>query len=119
MKVSVELFISSSSVYCSSVVQIFSGTCHKLVQTSYSSGTMLDGGSLATYSSQHVGRHSSSISHHKGSHCGCFSRLSDQGSANAAFNPLAAQRYVLHRQGFSSLVCQAVVGETQVSTMKV
>ena len=30
-----------------------------------SSGTMLDGGSLAPHSSQHVGRHSSAVSHHK------------------------------------------------------
>ena len=35
-----------------------------------------------------------------------------QGSAISAFNPLAAQRCVLHGQGFSSSVHQAVVGTT-------
>ena len=30
-----------------------------------SGGTMLDGGSLASHSSQHVGRHSLAVSHHK------------------------------------------------------
>ena len=40
----------------SSVVQFSSGTCYKSVQISHSSGTMLDGGSLASHSSQHVGR---------------------------------------------------------------
>ena len=34
------------------------------------------------------------------------------------FNPLAAQRYVLGRQGYSSSVCQAVVGATRASTAK-
>ena len=51
-------------------------------QTFDSGGTMLDGGSLA--------------------HCGFLSRPHAQGFAISAFNPLAAQRYVLHRQGFSS-----------------
>ena len=36
--------------------------------------------------------------------------LNAEVSATAAFNPLAAQRYVLHRQGFSSSACQVVVG---------
>ena len=60
---------------------------------------MLDGGSLASYSSQHVGRHSLVLSHHKRSHCGGFGRPCAQGSAIVTFNPLAAQRCVLHRQG--------------------
>ena len=45
--------------------------------------------------------------------------LGAQGSAIPAFNPFAAQRCVLHRQGFSSSVCQAVVRVTWVSPMKV
>ena len=77
-----------------------------------SGGTMLDGGSLAPYSSQHVGRHSLPVSHHKRSHCGCSGGPCAQGSAISAFNPLAAQQCVLCRQGFSSSVCQAVVGAT-------
>ena len=36
-----------------------------------------------------------------------------EGSAISAFNPLAAQRYVLHAdKEFSSFVCQEVVGAT-------
>ena len=53
--------------------------------------TMLDGGSLAPHSSQHVGRCSSVVPHHKRSHHGCFGRPGAQGSAISAFNPLAAQ----------------------------
>ena len=37
----------------------------------------------------------------------------------SAFNPLAAQQCVLCQQGFSSLVCQAVVGAAQISTSRV
>ena len=48
MEVSGELYISSSSINSSSVVHVCSETCHKSIQTSYSSGTMLDGGSLAS-----------------------------------------------------------------------
>ena len=56
-----------------------------------SGGTMLDGGSLAPHSSQHVGRHSSAVAYHKRSHHGCLGRPGAQGSAKSAFNPLAAQ----------------------------
>ena len=77
---------------------------------------MLDGGSLASKSSQHARRSSLAVSHHKRSHHGCFGRLGTQGSPISAFNPLAAQQHVLHRQGFSSSVCQAVAGATQTST---
>ena len=80
---------------------------------------MLDGGSLASHSSQHVGRCSSVVSHHKRSHCGCFSRPGAQGSVISAFNPLAAQEHVLCRQGLSSLVCQVVARATPTSMSKV
>ena len=40
------------------------------------------------------------LSHHKRSDHGCFGRPGAQGSAISAFNPLAAQRCGLHRQGF-------------------
>ena len=53
-------------------------------------GTMLDGGSLTSHSSQHVGRPSLVLYCHKGSCHGCFSRPVAQGSAISAFNPLAA-----------------------------
>ena len=55
----------------------------------------------------------------KRSHCGCFGRPGAQGSAISAFNPLAAQQCVLHRQGFSSSVCQAVAGATRMSMSRV
>ena len=48
----------------------------------------------------------------KRSHHGCLVRPGAQGSAISALNPLAAQQCVLCRQGFSSLVCQAVAGAT-------
>ena len=80
---------------------------------------MLDGGSLAFHSSQDVGRQSLVVSHHKRSHHGCFGRPCAQGSVISAFNPLAAQRWVLHRQGLSSSVCQTVAGATQPSMSKV
>ena len=50
--------------------------------------------------------------HHERSHHWCFGRPCAQGSAISAFNLLAVHRCVLCRQGFSSLVCQAVVGAT-------
>ena len=84
-----------------------------------SGGTMLDGGSLAPHSSQHVGRCSLAVAHHKRSCHGCLSRPGTQGSTISAFNPLADQQCVLHRQGFSSSVCQAVVGATLASMTKV
>ena len=66
-------------------------TCQQSTQTFDYGGTMLDGGSLASHSSQHVGRCSSVSSHHKISHCGCFGWPGAQGSVISAFNPLAAQ----------------------------
>ena len=81
--------------------------------------TLLDGGSLASHGSQHVGKHSSAFPYFKRSHHGCFGRPGAQGSAISAYNPLVAMRYVLHRQGFSSSVCQVAVKETQASTMEV
>ena len=59
------------------------------------------------------------VSHCKRSCHGCFGRPGTQGSAISAFNPFAAQRCVLCRQGFSSSVCQAVVGATQMSMSRV
>ena len=59
------------------------------------------------------------VSHQKRSHHGCFGRPGAKGSAISVFYPLAAQWCVLHRQGFSSSVCQPVVGSTWASTSKV
>ena len=44
----------------------------KSIVTSYSNGTMLGGGSLPSHSSPYFARCSSLVSHHKGSHHGCF-----------------------------------------------
>ena len=51
--ISGELCLYSSSINSYSDVQVSSGTCNKSVQTYYSKDTMLDGGSLASHSSQH------------------------------------------------------------------
>ena len=80
---------------------------------------MLYGSSLAPHSSQHAGRCSLAVSHHKGSRHGCFDRPGTQGSAISAFNPLAAQQCVSCQLGFSSSVCQAVVGATRTSMSRV
>ena len=93
-----ELCISFLNVNSSSVVHICSKSFHNSVQTFYSSGTMWDGGFLASHSSKHVGRCSSLVCHCKGSCHGCFGRSGAQGSAIVAFNPLAAQKHVLFRK---------------------
>ena len=62
-------------------------------------GTMLDGGSLASHHSQHVGRCSLAVSHGKRSCCGCFGRPGTQGSVISAFNPLAAQHMCYANRG--------------------
>ena len=88
LEVSGKLCLSSS----------FNG-CQRLTQTFDSGGTMLDGGFLASHSSQHVRRYYSAKSYCKRSHHRCVSRPCAQGSALSAFNSLAAQRCVLCRQG--------------------
>ena len=114
-----KLCVSSSGSGPSSSVQVSGRTCQWSTQTLDSGGIMLDGGSLASYSSQHVGRCSSAVSHHKKSCHGCFVRPGAQRSVISAFNPLAAQQCVLCRQGFSSFVCQAVAEATGMSMSKV
>ena len=117
--VSGKLCVSFSHISYLSSVQVSGRTCQRSTQTFDSGGTMSNGGSLASHSSQHVCRHFSVVSHHKRSHCGCFSRPCAQGSAISAFNPLTAQRCVLCRQGFSTSICQAVLGATEASMSKV
>ena len=67
-----KLCVSSSSSSSSCSVQVSGRTCQQSTRTFYSSGTMLDGGSLASHSSQHVCRHSVVVSHNKRSCCGCL-----------------------------------------------
>ena len=117
--ISGRLCVFSSSISFSSSVQVSGRTCQGSTQTFYSGGTMLEGGSLASHSSQHVERCSSVLSHHIRSCHGCVGRPHTQGLAISAFNPLAPQRCVLHRLGFSSSVCHAVSGAIWGSMMKV
>ena len=119
LEISGKLCVPSSSSGPSCSVQVSSRTCQQSTQTFTSGGSMLDGGSLASHSSQHAGRHSSAVTHRKRSRRGCLGRPGAQGSVVSAFNPLVAQRCVLCRQGFSSSVCQAVAGATRTSTSRV
>ena len=82
-------------------VHVSGRACQRSTQTVDSGCTMLDGGSLAPHSSQHVGRHPWQCPIIKRSCCGCFGRPCAQGSAISAFNPLAAQRCVLQRGSLS------------------
>ena len=117
--ISDKLCVSSSGSGPSCSVQVSSRTYQQSTQTFMSSGSMLDGGSLASHHSQHAGRCSLVVPSCKRSCHGCFSRPGTQGSVISAFNPLAAQQCVLCRQGFSSSVYQAVAGATQKSTSRV
>ena len=114
LDISGKLPVSSSYISSSSSVQVCGRTCQNSTHTFVSDGTMLDGGSLASQSSEHVGRCSSAVSHHKRSCHGCFGRPCVQGSAISAFNCWLL-RDVCCTDGFSSSVCQAVVGATQTS----
>ena len=58
LDISGKLCLFSSCINSSSSVQFYGRTCHRSMQTFDSSGTMLEGGSLASLSDQHVGRHS-------------------------------------------------------------
>ena len=88
-----ELCVPSCIRYPSSV-QVSWITCHSSIQTSYSGGALLDGGSLASHSSWHVGRHSFLVFCHKNCH-GYFRRQGAQGSAITAFIHLPDQRCLL------------------------
>ena len=114
-----KLCVSFSGSGPSSSVQVSGRTCQWSTQTFDSEGTMLDGGFLAPHHSQYVGRCSFVVSHCRRSHCGCFGRPGTQESAISAFNILTAQQCVLHQQGFSSSVCQVVLGATRMSTSRV
>ena len=64
--ISDELCVSSSSFSSSGSIKVAGRMCCRSIQTSSSSGTLLDGNSLVSQNSQHVGRHLSSVSHCKG-----------------------------------------------------
>ena len=65
-----KLCVSSCGSSPSNSVQVYGRTCQWSTQTFDSGDTLLDGGSLASHSSQHVSRHSLVVSHHKKSHHG-------------------------------------------------
>ena len=79
LDISGKLLVSFSNLSSPASTQVPEKTCHRSAQTSNSSGTLLYGGSLASYSSQYIGRHSSLVSYHKGPCQGCLSRLGSQG----------------------------------------
>ena len=86
-----KLCVSSSGSGPSCTVQVSGRTCQWPTQTIDSGGSMLDGGSLASHHSQHVGRCSSVVFYCKKSCHGCFGRPGTQGSTISVFNPLKAQ----------------------------
>ena len=102
LNISGELCIPTSTL---GFFQVSDRTCQRSVQTSNSSDTLLNGGFLASHSSQHVGRHFSLASCKKFCH-GYFSRPGALGYTTVIFKSWAAQRYSLYRQGFSISVCQ-------------
>ena len=97
MDISDEL-CNSSCLGSPSSVQVSGRTCHKSIQNCNSGYSLLDGGSLASHSSQNFGRHYLMVFCHK--------RLGAQGYEITAFNPLPAQRHLLQRHGFSNAICQ-------------
>ena len=118
LDISSELCVPSTSFSSPYSIQVIGRMCHSSVQASNSSSTFLHGDSLVSHISQHVGRHSLSVSHCKGPHHGCLCQPGAQGSEITVFNPLATQRCVLSRQGFSSSVSYTVEGQ-QVSMTQV
>ena len=69
-----KLHVSSCSSGPPCSVQVSGRTCQWSTETFTSGGSMLDGGSLASHSSQHTGRCSSAVSHRKRSRHGCLGR---------------------------------------------
>ena len=104
LDISGKLCVSFSCISSSSSVQVSGRTCQRSTQMFDSGGTMLNGGSLASHNSQHVGRHSSALSHHKTSCHGCLGRPCAQGSAISAFNPLAAPKVCVVQIGVLFLI---------------
>ena len=94
LAVSNELCISFSCISSNSSVQVSGRTCNRSNKISGSHFTLVDGGSLAFHCSQHEGKHSLLVIHGRRSCQGCVGRPGQEGSANTAFNPLAAQRHV-------------------------
>ena len=86
LDISCKLSISFSCNTSPSSIQVSGRTCHRLIQTSSSICTLLNGGCLASYSYQYGGRYLSLVSHCKRFLQGCVCRLVAQGLAITAFN---------------------------------
>ena len=112
-------FCISFGITFSSSIHVSGRTGHGSVHTFNSSCTLLDGGSLASHCSLHVGRCFLPVSHPKMCQLGCFSRPGTNVSAIGGFNPLVAEKCVLHRQGISSNVFYNVAWMTPASMTKV
>ena len=69
-----------------SSVQVSGRICHRSIQNSYSNGTLLHLGYLASYCSQYVGTHSLLLSYCTNTYHGCFSGWGVQRSTTTAFN---------------------------------
>ena len=114
--ISGRLFVSTPCFSSPSYVKVSDRTCHRSIQTSYSGGTLLDGGSVPCHNSWYVGRHSSSVSSHK--------KISMDVSIDWVLKGLQSLHLTLWLlrdvccadKGFSPSVCQALVGVTQAST---
>ena len=92
LDISGNLCLSFSHIGSCRSVHVSGITCLRSIQTMNYTGTKLDGGVLASHSSQHIGRHFSRLSCHKGTNHGCFSRPGAQGFSISSFNPLGTQR---------------------------
>ena len=103
----------SSCISSSGSVLVSGRPCHRSVQTFESSGTMLDGGSLASHSSQHDGRCSLALSCHKRP---CHCRPGTQGSTISVFTLWLLRDMCCTNKGF---LPWAVPWAMQASTMKV
>ena len=84
LDVSGKLCVSSFCIGSSGSVLVCGRICQRSTQAFDSGGAMLDGGSLTSHTSQHVGRCSSAVPHPKRSRHGCLSRPGAQGSAISA-----------------------------------
>ena len=99
-----QLCLSSSLTSSFSSAPISGKAGFKSIQTSHFSCTLLDGGSLAYHYSKTYWKYSLSVSHHKRSCQGCFSRPGGKGLLSLSLTFMLL-RAVLCRQGFSSSVC--------------
>ena len=118
LEISGELYISSSYVSSPSFVQVGDRTYRRSLPTSNSIHTLLDGGSLASHSSQYTRKHSSCVLSKKISPRMFSLDWMLMGLPSLHWT-LLLLRVMLNIQGLSSSVCQAVVGMAQASTAKV